>query len=534
EVLSYRLVLFEREGSGFKAPASYPRRALVAWSTHDLPTLAGWWGEEDVRTREALGLLKDDAVGKERDDRRRSREALVGALGHEGLANELRADAPFEAKLADAVHGYAARTPCSVMVVQMEDVLGQVEQANLPGTVDQHPNWRRKLSLPLEAWSRDERFRKITHDLAAERGGRRKTRDVPAGLDQAAIPRATYRLQLHGEFRFADAMKLVPYLAKLGVSHMYCSPYLRARPGSKHGYDIIDHDAINPEIGTPEELEALAAELKRHGMSQLMDIVPNHMGVLAADNAWWQDVLENGPASTLADFFDIDWSPPSEHLANRVLLPVLGDHYGVELAAGRLVLTFDAGAGAFAVEYFTHRLPIDPAEYPRILAAAMRELEGASGDVSHHAQALRSLVDAFARLPRRDETERARMDERNLNKEVSKGRLAALARNSADVARAIERAVESVNGRSDDPGSFDTLHDLLERQPYRLAYWRVAQDEINYRRFFDINDLAALRQEHPPVFEATHRLVMDLVKRGIVDSLRIDHPDGLYDPRAYF
>jgi (1->4)-alpha-D-glucan 1-alpha-D-glucosylmutase len=535
EVLSYRLLLFEREGAGFKPPAAYPRRALVAWSTHDLPTLAGWWQGEDLRTRAELGLLAGDQLREQQEDRARSRRGMIEALAKEGLADAATpAEGPLSDALADAIHAFAARAPSSVMVVQMEDVLGQVEQANLPGTVEQHPNWRRKLALPLEEWGRDARLRRVTQELGAVRGGRRRTRDIPAGLDKASIPRATYRLQLHGEFRFQDATRLLPYLAALGVSHVYCSPYLSARPGSKHGYDIIDHDSLNPEIGTRADFDAFVAAMKRHGLAQVMDIVPNHMGVLAADNAWWQDMLENGPASALAEFFDIDWHPPSEHLANRVLLPVLGDHYGVELAAGKLVLAFDAASGAFAVEYFTHRLPIDPVEYPRILAAAVRELEGAKDDDAHHAQALRSLTETFARLPRRHETERSRMDERNLGKEVAKGRLAMLARASPAVAAAIGRALESVNGRPDDPASFDTLHDLLERQPYRLAYWRVAQDEINYRRFFDINDLAALRQEHPPVFDATHRLVLELVKSGAVDALRIDHPDGLYDPRAYF
>ena len=265
-----------------------------------------------------------------------------------------------------------------------------------------------------------------------------------------------------------------------------------------------------------------------------MDIVPNHMGVLGEDNEWWLDLLENGPASTLADFFDIDWRPPSEHLANRVLLPVLGNHYGVELSGGKLRLGFEPRTGGFATRYFEHVLPIDPQRYPRILAAAVRELESQGEGAAHQAQALRSLMDGFARLPARDETERARMDERNLGKEVLKARLAALARSHAGVAAAIGDAVAALNGRPDDPASFDELHDLLERQPYRLAYWRVAQDEINYRRFFDINSLAALRQENRAVFDVTHRFILQLVRSGAVEALRIDHPDGLYDPREYF
>jgi (1->4)-alpha-D-glucan 1-alpha-D-glucosylmutase len=535
EVFSYRLVLFERNGEPFRAPGEYPRRALVAWSTHDLPTFAGWWRGEDLATRARLGFLDAGALGKERGERRAAREALVAALRREGLVGEsANPEGPLTDEIALAVQAYAARTPAAVMVVQMEDVLEVAEQANLPGTVGEHPNWRRKRPLALEAWPRDARVRRVTRTLAAIRGKTRARRERPAGLERARIPLATYRLQLHGEFTFRDATALVPYLAKLGVSHVYCSPFLRARPGSMHGYDIVDHDSLNPEIGSYADLEAFVARLREHGMAMMMDIVPNHMGVLAADNAWWQDLLENGPASTLADFFDVDWRPPAEYLANRVLLPILGDHYGVELAAGRLVLGFDPATGGFAVHYHSHRLPIDPREYPRIVALALPELESAGEDAALPAQALRSIVSAAAKLPRRDERRRALVDERNLQKEVLKGRLASLARSNPAVSQAIARAVDKLNGRSDDPGSFDALHELLEAQPYRVAFWRVASDDINYRRFFDINDLAALRQENDAVFEATHRLVLKLVNDGLVDALRIDHPDGLYDPKAYF
>ncbi len=535
DVLSYRLLLFEREGRDFKPPGAYPRRAIVGWATHDLPTFAGWWLEEDLRTRERLGLVEPHELRSQREDRAHSRAALVRALVREGLLPE---GAPHHGALTDelalAVQAYAARAPSAVMFVQMEDVLQLTEQANLPGTVDQHPNWRRKLPLAVEDWGRDARVRRTARTLAAVRGRTRAKRDRPPGLEKAPIPRATYRLQLHGEFTFRDATALVPYLARLGVSHVYCSPYLRARPGSQHGYDIVDHDALNPEIGTREDFDAFVKALADHGMAQVMDIVPNHMGVLAADNAWWQDLLENGPASALADFFDVDWQPPAEHLAHRILLPVLGDHYGVELAAGHLVLEFEPAAGAFSVRYFAHRLPIDPREYPHILRPAARELEAVGDGVEHHAQALRSITEGFARLPRRDERRRARIDERNLNKEVLKGRLASLSRSSPEVAAAIARAVDALNGRPEDPASFDALHELLEAQPFRVAYWRVASDDINYRRFFDINDLAALRQENVAAFDATHRLVLALVAEGAVQALRIDHPDGLYDPKAYF
>jgi (1->4)-alpha-D-glucan 1-alpha-D-glucosylmutase len=534
-VLSYRLLLFEREDGGFKLPSTYPRDALVSWSTHDLPTLAGWWQDEDVRTRASLGLMTPEELRKQQAERRDAKRALLDNLVREGLvrANAITPDSAFSEELAVAVQELAARAPSSVMVAQMEDVFGVVPQANLPGTIDQHPNWRRKLPVPVQEWSRDARFRKVSRELAAQRGRSRARREAPPGFEEAPVPRSTYRVQLNGEFTFRDATRLVPYLARLGVSHIYCSPYLKARPGSTHGYDIIDHNELNPEIGTRADFDAFVAELKRHGLGQMMDIVPNHMGVLAADNVWWQDVLENGPASVCADFFDIDWQPPSESLQDRVLLPVLGDHYGVELSAGKLVLEFEAATGSFAVRYHQHRLPIDPREYPRILQVAVRELEARDG-LQLQAQSLKSLADTFARLPPREVRDRARMDERNLHKEVAKGRLAQLARSRREVSQAIEGAVKSFHGRSDDPATFDALHELLENQPFRLAYWRVAQDEINYRRFFDINDLAALRQENEAVFEQTHKLILQLVKQGAVDALRVDHPDGLFDPRDYF
>ncbi len=535
EVLSYRLLMFEREATAFKPSASYPRRALVAWSTHDLPTLAGWWQEDDIETRHALGLLREEDLAAQKRDRQAARRALVDALVREGLAKagSLAADGALDEDLAFAVQAFLAKTPASVMVVQMEDVFGVVPQANLPGTVDQHPNWKRKLPVPLEELARHPRFRRLARELAAVRGRSRKKRDAPAGLDKARIPRATYRVQMHGEFTFRDAARIAPYLAKLGVSHMYCSPYLKARPGSSHGYDIIDHGELNPEIGSRAQFDAFVAALRANGLAQVMDIVPNHMGVLAADNAWWQDVLENGPASAFADSFDIEWNPTAEHLSHRVLLPILANHYGIELAAGKLVLGFERATGSFAIRYFEHCLPIDPREYPRILGPAIRELQSSGAALSHQAPSLESVADAFERLPPRETGERALLDERNLGKEVCKGRLASLG-GAGEVSAAIERAVAVMNGQAGDAVTFDALDALLEAQAFRLAYWRVAQDEINYRRFFDINDLAALRQEKESVFEETHRLVVSLVKEGAVEALRIDHPDGLYDPREYF
>jgi len=268
-------------------------------------------------------------------------------------------------------------------------------------------------------------------------------------------------------------------------------------------------------------------------MGQIADVVPNHMAVMGADNAWWLEVLENGQAAVHADFFDIDWQPVNADLANRVLVPVLGDHYGSILAKGELVLVFEPAAGTFGIQYHDHHFPLDPREYPRILGHAADALRGA--DVTQEAQAeLRSLVASFANLPARDERAPERIAERSSNKEVEKRRLAQLVAREAPIATAVAAAVRAFNGRAGEPASFDALHDLLEAQAYRLAYWRVASDEINYRRFFDINALAALRMENEIVFEETHRFLFDLVREGAIDALRIDHPDGLFDPAAYF
>jgi (1->4)-alpha-D-glucan 1-alpha-D-glucosylmutase len=324
--------------------------------------------------------------------------------------------------------------------------------------------------------------------------------------------RATYRLQFHGGFTLRDASALTPYLARLGVSHIYASPLMQARPGSTHGYDIVSHDRLNPEIGSEADFADLTAALKAHGMGLIVDIVPNHMGVGGADNAWWLDVLEWGEASPFAAFFDINWDPLREDLKGRVLLPVLGDQYGAVLERGEIAPRFDPDEGTFSAWYYNHRFPISPRSYPAILRYA-----GA---------ALTDLAGSFASL-------------RGLPAPTARHRAAALKRRLAEaaaeprVAAAIDVALRRVAGRAGRPASFQRLHRLLEAQAYRIAFWRVATDEINYRRFFNINDLAGLRIELPELFEATHRLVLGMVERGQVQGLRIDHIDGLFDPAQY-
>ena len=338
------------------------------------------------------------------------------------------------------------------------------------------------------------------------------------------IPRATYRLQFTEDFTFSDATDLVPYLAELGVSDLYASPYLKARPGSMHGYDVVDPTSLNPELGGEKEHGRLVETLEEHGMGQLLDIVPNHMGV-ASDNTWWSDVLEHGPASEYAPFFDIDWCPSDKkELYGKVLLPVLGDHYRAALERGEIRLSFDEGT--FWVNYYEHRYPIDPQTYPLILDGISLPGEDENGSE------IERLVTAFGDLPGRDATDEGNVAKRARNAANLKADLAAACSTSSGVMDAVDEIIHRLNEGLGDP-RFERLHRLLEAQAYRLTYWRVGSDEINYRRFFAVNDLAGVRVEDQLVFEATHRLILQLVEKGAVNGLRIDHPDGLHDPAGY-
>jgi (1->4)-alpha-D-glucan 1-alpha-D-glucosylmutase len=346
------------------------------------------------------------------------------------------------------------------------------------------------------------------------------------------IPAATYRLQFNAGLTFGDARKLVPYLDALGVSDLYASSYLGARPGSTHGYDITDHNTLNPEIGTQDDYDRFAEALKARGMGQILDVVPNHMGIAAGCNQWWNDVLENGPSSPYAEFFDIDWDPVKRQLANKVLLPILGDQYGKVLENQELVLEY--AEGAFSVRYYETQLPIDPRSATQILSHRLEALATALGETDRCLQEYQSIITALTNLPASTERAPERIRERLREKEVVRRRLARLTEESETIRTSIHETIRIFNGKRDDPRSFDLLDRLLDHQAYRLAYWRVAAEEINYRRFFDINDLAAIRMEDPAVFRETHRLILQLVAEGKVTGIRLDHPDGLFDPPRYF
>lgn len=524
------------------APHDYPAQSLVTTSRYDLPTLAGFWQGRDIAIHTELGLYRD---GSQREDeiigRAAERVHLLVALHREGLLPEgydldPAAVPQMTPALAQAIQQFLARTPAKVFLLQLDDLLAEQEQAFVPGGNGRYPNWQHKLSMGMAAIRGSDQNHTLLQLLCRERGiGTVRPSALQADRRQnraASIPRAFYRLQLNKHFTFRQAAALVPYLKELGISHCYASPYLKARPDSAHGYDIIDHSALNPEIGSRQEYEEFVTALDWHGMAQILDMVPNHMGV-GSDNRWWLDVLENGPASEYADFFDINWQPQQEYLQGRLLLPVLGDHYGTVLEAGQLQLAFDAAAGAFFVSYYEHRFPIDPGTCPTVLGHDLKRLEARHGAQHAAYQELQNLISSFLNLPGRQETGPEKTEIRRRNKEVLKRLLARLCRESTEIAVFIEENAVLFNGAKGRPETFDLLHDLLSMQAYRLAFWRVAGEEVNYRRFFDINDLAGLRMENPRVFEETHRFVLDLIGTGKIDGLRIDHPDGLYDPDQY-
>lgn len=334
---------------------------------------------------------------------------------------------------------------------------------------------------------------------------------------------------MNSRFRFQDAAAIVDYLHALGITDCYASSYLAAVPGSPHGYDVVDPTRLNPEIGTEEDYWEWMQAIRSHGMGHILDLVPNHMGIAKSANPWWQDVLENGPSSRFARFFDIEWHPVKAELADKVLIPILGDQYGAVLERGELQLEF--AAGAFVVRYYDNLLPIAPDTYSMIVRDALdRWLAAHPGD---DADELQSVLTAVAHLPPRHSRDAEEISVRAREKEVVKRRLAALVERSSDVRSLIRSCVRAMNGVPSQPRSFDRLDELLNTQSYRLAHWRVASEEINYRRFFDVNQLAALRMEDPAVFDEVHSFVFDLVRRRAATGFRVDHVDGLFAPADY-
>ena len=327
------------------------------------------------------------------------------------------------------------------------------------------------------------------------------------------IPRATYRIQFRKDFGFDDAAAIAPYLAQLGISHVYASPYLQARPGSKHGYDITNHNSLNPELGGEPAYRRMLQSFRDNGLQHILDYVPNHMGVGGSDNPYWLDVLEWGRGSRYANWFDIDWDSPSEYLSGKLLVPFLANQYGFELESGRFELKFDASSGSFSIWlYGTHKLPVTPLSYPKILNGNSPELK--------------KWAEQFAAL------EESWPDIRGRAKEL-KAQLAQSAAFSESVRAAIDSAVARFRGQPGHLDTWENLDSLIHLQYWRPTHFRVAADDINYRRFFNINELAGICMELPEVFDYAHRLVFSLLKDGSLQGLRIDHIDGLYNPKEY-
>ncbi|MEE1613574.1 malto-oligosyltrehalose synthase [Microvirga sp. CF3016] len=517
-ILSYRVLPFEREGSAFRTPEQYPRSALAVLTTHDLPTFIGWWRGLDIDLRQTLGIFAPARAADERIARDADKRHLKEALAQEGLLPSPQV--PEKPPLEETVR-YLARTSSVLTALQIEDASGELNQPNMPGMDMGHPNWRRRLSNTIETIAAPgSLMRKLAVALAEEGRDVRSRRNVLA----SPPPRATYRLQFHKDFTFDDAVKIVPYLAKLGISHVYSSPIQTAAPGSTHGYDIVDHSSINPELGGEDGFRRLSDALREHGLKLVLDIVPNHMGVGGKDNGWWLSVLEWGRLSPVARAFDIDWERPGAD--GKLIVPSLGGLYGDVLEKGELQLKFDPVEGSFSVWHWEHRFPICPTTYPVVLDQALAALgdPAKSGELCSLTEQLRALNDRIAGDDQVSLPEKA---------DLFKCNLARVAKASPSLRKAIDSAVATVNGVSGQPESFNTLHRLLEAQAYRLSYWRVASSDINYRRFFDINTLAGIRVEIPEIFEKTHELIVRLVDEGLVHGLRIDHIDGLADPEGY-
>jgi len=541
-IYSCRFLFHEKDGNGvLGSPKDYPSKSLAKVSCFSHPTLASFWKGDDIACYEEHP--RSFAVGKKHDDalerRRAEKKILLKALDREGLLlpESIVSDShgfwEMTGPLNRAIHRYLSRSPAQLVMVQLGDIFLVREENYLSG--EESDQYARSCRWPflLEELALSPALNDIVAAIKSER-----SREVmPAELRgrrplEAVIPRATYRLQLNSRFTFADAAAIVPYLAELGISHCYTSPCFAARTGSSHGYDVVNPTKLNAEMGGMEGFLQLNRFLKKNGMGQILDIVPNHMGVMGSDNQWWLDVLENGPSSFFAPFFDIDWEPVKSELRHKILVPVLGEPYGLALEQGKLTLSVDFQSGSFAIFYYHHCFPLDPCTYSLILSQRIDILGIRLGHETSELIELHSLITAFGQLPPYTETDEKKILIRRRDKEILKKRLAQLMARSPDIHRQLEETAAEYNNPS--VTNFHAFHTLLEAQPFRLAYWKVAADEINYRRFFNINDLAALCVEKEKVFEMTHRLIIDLVQQGLVEGLRIDHPDGLYDPAQYY
>ncbi|MGA2602131.1 MAG: alpha-amylase family glycosyl hydrolase, partial [Bryobacteraceae bacterium] len=343
-------------------------------------------------------------------------------------------------------------------------------------------------------------------------------------------PNATYRLQLNKDFGFCDVLKLVPHLDSIGISDLYLSPIFQARKGSMHGYDVTDPSRLNEELGTPQDFDALVEGLRGRGMSILLDIVPNHMAA-SAENPWWVDVLENGSASQYSAFFDVEWNDDSPAVHEGIYLPILGEPYAEALEQQKLHLWIDEQG--LHLSYYDTPFPLDPSTYGDVVSYRLSDLLGKLDPATPLLRELGEFLESTERLPARSSSEWEILELRRREAPRVKRKLADLYARFQQVRSFIDENIRIFNGKKGDPRSFDLLDALIRKQPYELAFWRVAREKINYRRFFDVTELIGIRAQEAQVFDATHALPLELLAEGKVSGLRIDHVDGLLDPAGY-
>ena len=535
-----RFFLADQNG-GFSPSVLCPEDAVVMASQPDQPALADYWQGRDLERqyREADGAAEEQ-FREMQALRQAEKKKIVATIEEEGLLPpDTRANAADFPEITDslnrAIHRYLARTDALLVMVRLNDIFYPGEDQHISSVPSGQGFLWPRFAATLEDMGKSPGLIDFAAAVVSERVSRVVSHEHRSCQPKKAIiPRATYRLQLNRDFTFTQAAEIVSYLAELGISHCYTSPCFAARSGSTHGYDVVDPNDFNKEIGGMEDFRKFNQVLKEHDMGQIIDIVPNHMGVMGSDNVWWLDVLENGRSSMFAHFFDIDWQPVKRELRDKLLVPVLGEPYGKALEQGNLMLNSDTGGGGFSISYHGHRFPVDPRTYPLILNRRLDVLEIRMGQDNPFLIELLSLITAFGQLSSPAETDPKKNRIRHRDKEILKDRLAVLAEKSSEIRCHLQETVDEFNNRPADTANLRAFHVLLEEQVYRLAYWRVAADEINYRRFFDINDLAALSVEEKDVFDTTHRLIFDLIRQGMVEGLRVDHPDGLFAPGQYY
>lgn len=520
----------QKHGSAYEPPSTHPAQALFTFAQDNLPSWRAYWLGHDL-SMQNLDSSNKDLRDKLMSERIHNRMELLRLLESEdllphGVTIDPLSVADASPHLAAAVYAAMAASPCQLIQFDFEDAMPECS-AIAPTT------WLKKLPADLRDLSEHYGVQALVKQMRTRRSIYRsegKLQSDSRGITKQ-IPASTYRLQFNRDFTFARAAQLVPYLSRLGISHLYASPLLKARPGSKHCYDIVSHKELNPELGTIDDFRHLVSELRRHGMGLILDVVPNHMGI-GKDNPWWMDVLENGPASLFADYFDIDWNPVKPELKGKVLLPLLGESYGRCLTGGQLKLCFRPHEGRLFLQYYEHEFPINPASYPIVLGHRLDVLKERLGKDNLDVLEFQSILAALERLP--NHIEPVGFAERLREKHFQLVRLSALCSRNGDIAEFINQNLRDFEYKENDSTTAHRLHDLLQVQAYRLATWRVASDEINYRRFFDVNSLAAIRVEDARVFLEVHELLFQLIQEKLVDGLRIDHPDGLFDPAAYF